>query len=140
LIATTLRFPYEVRDWADYFGDIPELKLPKEMLQLAEHILETKTGDFEPGNFRDRYEDAVVEMIQRKRAGMPAPTAAPASRGPNVVSLMDPLKRSLAAEETKAPAIEEGQREMLLPIAGKAASKGNAKEAARTSPRQRKAG
>ena len=52
------------------------------MLQLAEHILETKAGDLEPERFEDRYENAVVEMIQRKRAGMPVPTeriAAPAS-------------------------------------------------------------
>jgi DNA end-binding protein Ku len=52
------------------------MKLPKDMLQLAEHILETKAGDFEPESFEDRYENAVVEMIQRKRAGMPVPTEA----------------------------------------------------------------
>jgi non-homologous end joining protein Ku len=53
---------------------IPDMKLPKDMLQLAEHILETKAGDFELERFEDRYEDAVVEMIQRKRAGMPVST------------------------------------------------------------------
>ena len=74
------------------------MKLPKDMLQLAEHILETKAGDFEPERFEDRYENAVVEMIQRKRAGMPVPTERIAAPAPNVVSLMDALKRSLATD------------------------------------------
>ena len=103
LLGTTLRYPYEVRDSEDYFDDIPEMKLPKDMLQLAEHILETKAGDFEPEKFEDRYENAVVEMIQRKRSGMPVPTERIAASPPNVVSLMDALKRSLAAEEAKTP-------------------------------------
>src|SRR3954469_3854699 len=48
LVGTTLRYPYEVRDTKDYFDDIPDMKPAKDMLQLAEHILETKAGDFEP--------------------------------------------------------------------------------------------
>jgi DNA end-binding protein Ku len=74
LVGTTLRYRYEVRDTKDYFNDIPEMKLQKDMLQLAEHILDTKAADFDPGKFEDRYENAVVEMIQRKRAGMPVST------------------------------------------------------------------
>jgi DNA end-binding protein Ku len=154
LVGTTLRYPYEVRDTKDYFDDIPDMKLPKDMLQLAEHILETKAGDFEPEKFEDRYENAVVEMIQRKRAGIPVPTERIAAPAPNVVSLMDALKRSLATEEAKSsePAAKvkkgkkraAGQREMLLPIAGKGtareAAKEKAKEPARPATRQRKAG
>ena len=102
LVGTTLRYPYEVRDTKDYFADIPDMKLPKDMLELAEHILETKAGDFEPERFEDRYENAVVEMIKRKRAGMPVPTERIAAPAPNVVSLMDALKRSLATEEAKS--------------------------------------
>src|SRR3954449_6996463 len=126
LVGTTLRYPYEVRDAKNYFDDIPEMKLPKDMLQLAEHILDTKAGDFEPEKFEDRYENAVVEMLQRKRAGMSVPTERIAAPAPNVVSLMDALKRSLATEA--ANAVEQprekakkpkkraaGQREMLLP-------------------------
>jgi DNA end-binding protein Ku len=155
LIGTTLRYPYEVRDTKDYFDDIPDMKLPKDMLQLAEHILETKTGDFEPEKFEDRYENAVVEMVQRKRAGMPVPTERIAAPAPNVVSLMDALKRSLATEAAKAPEQPRdktkkpkkraaGQREMLLPIAGKGrakeAAKEKTKEPAKPAARQRKAG
>jgi DNA end-binding protein Ku len=155
LVGTTLRYAYEVRDTKDYFNDIPEMKLPKDMLQLAEHILDTKAADFDPGKFEDRYENVVVEMIQRKRAGMPVSTKRIAAPAPNVVSLMDALKRSLAAEGAK-PATQRprkaknskktaaGQREMLLSIAGKGtgkeASKEKTKETARPAARQRKAG
>jgi DNA end-binding protein Ku len=153
LVGTTLRYPYEVRDTKDYFDGIPDMKLQKDMLQLAEHILETKAGDFEPESFEDRYENAVVEMVQRKRAGMPVPTERIAAPAPNVVSLMDALKRSLATEaKSSEPAAKvkkgkkraAGQREMLLPIAGKGstreAAKDKAKEPARPATRQRKAG
>src|SRR3954467_7616849 len=105
--------------------------------RVAEHILETKAGDFEPESFEDRYENAVVEMIQRKRAGMPVPTERIAAPAPNVVSLMDALKRSLATEEAKSsePAAKvkkgkkrAGEREMLLPLAGRGTAKETAKD------------
>jgi DNA end-binding protein Ku len=157
LVGTTLRYPYEVRDTKDYFNDIPEMKLPEDMLQLAEHILETKAADFDPDKFEDRYENAVVEMIQRKRAGMPVPRERIAAPAPNVISLMDALKRSLAAETAKPTTVPAtkgkkpkkaaaGQREMLLPIAGKGTGKAEvAKPAKKAAPakantRQRKAG
>jgi DNA end-binding protein Ku len=158
LMGTTLRYAYEVRDTSDLFSGIQDMKIAKDMLALAEHILETKAGEFEPENFHDRYEDAVVEMLRRKQAGMPAEVAKPAAPATNVVSLMDALKKSLAAEDSKAPAAAagkakkpsrkkaEGQREMLLPIAGKGAGKTEAaKPAAKATPakantRQRKAG
>jgi DNA end-binding protein Ku len=52
LMATTLRYGYEVRDAKPYFEDIPSLKLPDEMVQLAEHILDTKSGHFDPAELR----------------------------------------------------------------------------------------
>jgi DNA end-binding protein Ku len=65
LVATTLRYAYEVREAKPYFEDIPSMKLPDEMIELAEHILETKAGHFDPSEFEDRYENAVVEMLKR---------------------------------------------------------------------------
>jgi DNA end-binding protein Ku len=53
LTPTTLRYAYEVRDTKPYFEDIPSLKLPDEMVELAEHILEAKTGHFDPAEFED---------------------------------------------------------------------------------------
>src|SRR3954467_3295349 len=119
--------------------------------RVAEHILETKAGDFEPEKFEDRYENAVVEMIQRKRAGMPVPTERITAPAPNVVSLMDALKRSLATEAANAAEQPRekakkpkkraaGQREMLLPIAGKGTAKEIAKEKTKPAARQRKVG
>jgi DNA end-binding protein Ku len=101
-MATTLRYAYEVRDAKPYFEDIPPVKLPDEMVGLAEHILDTKAGHFDPSEFEDRYETAVVEMLKQKQAGMPprkeAPTAPPAT----VVNLMDALRRSVEKERPAA--------------------------------------
>ena len=69
LLGLTLRYPYEVRDQAEYFEDIAELKLPKEMLDLATHIVNTKSGHFDPSQFEDRYETALVELLKKKEAG-----------------------------------------------------------------------
>jgi DNA end-binding protein Ku len=105
LLGTTLRYAYEVRPAAEYFDEIPDMKIPKEMLQLAEHILENKTGDFDPAAFVDHYEEAVVDMLKHKQAGVPQPKQKAAAPASNVVNLMDALKRSIAAEKgAKAPA------------------------------------
>jgi DNA end-binding protein Ku len=64
LLGVTLRYPYEVRKEADYFEDIPEEKIPKDMLDLASHIVKTKTGHFEPSKFEDQYEDALKELLK----------------------------------------------------------------------------
>jgi DNA end-binding protein Ku len=109
LMGTTLRYAYELRDSHDYFDQIPDLKVPKDMLELAEHIVASKTADFNPAIFVDRYEEAVVEMLKTKQAGLPAaqPREVPA---PNVINLMDALRRSIAeggaappAKDAKAP-------------------------------------
>ena len=130
LMGTLLRYPYEVRSEKEYFDDIQDVKVTKDMLDLARHIVETKSGSFEPGQFEDRYESALVDLINHKRNGVPTAKAAPKSSG-NVISLMDALKRSLASEKQSAPAAKakgkkprkaaSGQREMLLPISGKRA-------------------
>src|SRR5947209_6789302 len=128
LMGTLLRYPYEVRSEKDYFEDIQDVKITKDMLELAKHIVEQKSASFEPEKFDDRYESALVELINQKRNGLGATAkAAPKSTG-NVINLMDALKRSLAGEK-QAPAAKvtekakgkkpkkasAGQREMLLP-------------------------
>ena len=95
----TLRYAHEVRSEAEYFADIPKLELPEELLRLAEHIIKTKTGDFDAAWLEDRYRTALVSMLRdKKRAELPSketPTKPPAR---NVISLMDALRRSVAAE------------------------------------------
>jgi len=120
------------------------VKITKDMLDLAKHIVEQKSGSFEPDQFEDRYESALIELINQKRNGLPIAKAAPKSSG-NVINLMDALKRSLASEKQSAPPAAKatdkakgkkprkaaaGQREMLLPISG------NGKRAAKQEPKQ----
>jgi DNA end-binding protein Ku len=120
----TLRYPYEVRKEEDYFDDIPDEKVPKDMLELATHIVETKAGHFNPKTFDDRYEDALKELLKKKQSGQKIER--PTERAPaKVINLMDALRRSVQAERGAAAAPKkgknraEGQKEMLLPIEGK---------------------
>ena len=146
VVGTTLRHPYEVRDTKEYFDEIPDVKIAPDMLKLAEHILETKKGRFDPTQFVDHYEEAVVEMIKKKQAGIPVSKGRAAEASRNVINLMDALKRSisqekrLAAPGKKARKRIEGQGEMLLPITGKKGKEAVAKPLARPGTRQKKAG
>jgi DNA end-binding protein Ku len=98
LRAITLRYAYEVRKAEEYFEGIEDIKVPSEMLKLAQHILETKKGEFDPSALQDRYERAVIEMLRRKQAGLPAKSATPARYPSNVIDLMDALRRSVRTE------------------------------------------
>jgi DNA end-binding protein Ku len=104
LLASTLRYAYEVRDPAAYFEDIPDLKLPAEMKQLATHILDTKTSHFDPSKFTDHYETALVDLLRARQAGriVEAPKDEPAPH--RVINLMDALRASIGAETKKKPA------------------------------------
>src|SRR4030088_2947122 len=94
LMGVTLRYPYEIRKEADYFDDIPDEKIPKDMLDLAAHIVETKAAHFNPKEFADTYEEALKELLKKKRSGVKI--EAPTARAPsNVVNLMDALRRSV---------------------------------------------
>jgi DNA end-binding protein Ku len=114
IMGTVLRYGYEVRDEKSYFEEIPEMKLPPEMGNLARHIIGTMATDFDPAKFEDRYENAVIELLKSKQAGAaPAvPSAAPPPS--NVINLMDALKRSIEAEGAtsakKAPSKTSAER------------------------------
>lgn len=95
IMGTTLLYPYEIRSDEAVFEEIPEVKLPDQMLGLAEHIIDKMTGEFNPEEFEDRYENAMIELIRSKQAGLPAPKEKAASRPANVVNLMDALRRSI---------------------------------------------
>ena len=116
------------------------------MLKLAQHILQSKATDFDPSQFVDHYEEAVVEMLKKKQAGMPVSREHAGPRPQNVVNLMDALRRSIAQEKAaSAPPKKgrkriQGQGEMLLPIPGKKGKKRPAKPAARPSAHRKKVG
>ena len=152
LLGTTLRYPYEVRNSKDYFYDIPDVKIAPDMLTLAEHILKSKETTFDPSKFVDRYEQAVIQLLEKKQQGMPAAKAAPFVAPTNVVSLMDALRRSIAEDSKAGRAPKKaatpkpkkgkeripGQGELLLPIAGrKEQPKAETKPAAQPTSRRK---
>jgi Ku protein len=95
LLGTTLRYPYELRDEADYFDDIKTPKITKDMVELAGHILDSKAAHFDPSKFKDEYEDALKALVRRKAAGKTIEVPEPEERPSNVINLMDALKQSL---------------------------------------------
>jgi DNA end-binding protein Ku len=97
LCGVTLRFAHEVRGEEEYFSLIPEMKLPAEMVKLAQHIIETKSAQFDPALLEDHYRNALVRILRKRQAKMPAPPASTAPSRENVINLMDALKRSIAA-------------------------------------------
>ena len=108
LMGMLLRYPYEVRDASEYFDDIQDVKITKDMLDLARHIVEQKTGHFDPDKFEDRYEAALTELLAKKQKGQPIAATRKAAPS-NVVNLMDALRASLTSEgktakPEKAPA------------------------------------
>jgi DNA end-binding protein Ku len=103
IVGTVLRYGYEVRRETEYFEDIRDLQLPEEMKDLANVIIKRKAGHFLLDEFNDRYEDAVVELIRAKQAGLPAQAPEQPSRPTNVVSIMDALRKSIAAAGSAAP-------------------------------------
>jgi DNA end-binding protein Ku len=145
LIGTTLRYPYEIRDPKDYFDDIPEVAVEPETLKLAEQILKSNAADFDPSQFVDRYEEAVIELLKKKQAGIAVSRERTAPQL-NVVNIMDALRQSIAQEKAapappkKSPKRIDGQGEMLLPITGKAKTVAPAKPTDRLSARQKNVG
>lgn len=102
IVATMLNFDYEVRSADAVFKDIPDIKFDKEMLELAGHIIGTKHGSFDPSEYHDRYEAALVELVKAKIEGRAPPKKKqPAER--KVVDLMEALRQS-AKMSSKPPA------------------------------------
>ena len=113
LMGMLLRYPYEVRDAAEYFDDIQDVKITKDMLDLAKHIVESKAGHFEPAKFEDHYEAALQELLDKKQKGQPI-VAAKRAAPSNVFNLMDALKASIKGGKGPArsrKAVEEDPRQ-----------------------------
>ena len=128
LLGVTLRYPYEVRKEQEYFDDIPDEKLPKDMLDLAKHIVASKAGHFEPARFEDQYEDALKELLKKKQSGQKI--EAPRSEPSKVINLMDALRRSVETDR-------KGERRKPARTAANARAP---KKAGRSSARAKKAG
>ena len=129
LMGVTLRYPYEVRDPKDYFDDIPDESVPKDMLELATHIVHSKAGHFKPDKFEDHYENALKALIKRKQEGKPIETTK--DREPaKVIDLMEALRRSAGKDGAARPATRRST----------AAHRRPTKKSTRSAARHRKAG
>jgi Ku protein len=109
LRGVTLRFTHEVRNESEYFSEIPKMKLPPEMMKLAQHIIRTKSADFDASMLEDHYRSALVRILRKKQAKHPAKIPPVKPSRENVVNLMDALRRSLAAERVPKPATRAGR-------------------------------
>ena len=126
MVLTTLRYDSTVRQPDSVFDEIRTVKLDKEMIDLAQHIIDKKATKFDPSKFDDKYEEALIELIRAKKAGRKAPKAKAAAKPSNVVNLFDALKKSLAADnDESAPAVKatKGAKKKAPPAAKKAAPK-----------------
>jgi DNA end-binding protein Ku len=134
LLGTTLHARNEIRSATEAFESVEKVNYPREMLSLAEHIIDQKTGDFDPTMFDDRYEEAVAKLVAAKQQGREL--SEPRSSQPsNVVNLMDALKRSISSEEPDSPKTSKPATARKRPAARSAA-----KKTSRSPTRTRKAG
>jgi non-homologous end joining protein Ku len=119
LMRTLLRYPYEVRSADEYFDEIQDVKVTKDMLDLARHIVNQKAGHFEPDKFEDQYETTLVDLINQKRAGKPI-TAKARPRGESVLIIGGTgqvgaaVVRALAAEPSCAEVVMVNRRAISL--------------------------
>jgi DNA end-binding protein Ku len=105
LLGTLLRYDYEVRDEKELARSVPSPHVPKEMLKLAAHILDTKAGHFDPSEFTDEFETELKKLVKRKAAGKPIEYEEPAERPSNVVNLMEALRQSVQGHGRRAAAL-----------------------------------
>lgn len=108
-VANTLNFDYEVRSADRAFADIPKVDIQGEMLDLAEHIINTKLGTFDPKSFDDRYDAALADLVMAKLEGRPPPRRKEAPRE-KVVDLMAALRESAKAAKARKPAARAASR------------------------------
>jgi DNA end-binding protein Ku len=133
LIATTLNFDYEVRSAEDAFGDVPEMKIKGEMLDLAEHIINTKQGTFDAGEFDDRYEAALTELVKAKIEGK----AIPKRKTPKVTKVTDLME---ALRQSASMSSDKTKPKQMAAKSGAARRKTTKSRTGASSQQQRKAG
>ena len=109
LTATTLRMYGEVIQPSAFFRDIPKTKSDKRMIEVAEKIIAQQEGPFEPAEFRDRYEQALRDLIKRKERGE-RPVSAPPPEESNVIDLMEALQKSLKRRGSSASASAQSEK------------------------------
>jgi DNA end-binding protein Ku len=133
MLGTTLRYDYEVRDEKEFFRGIGSHRVPKEMVNLASHILDTKAGHFDPAKFKDEYELALRKLVKRKAAGKTIEAPEEKEDRSNVIDLMEALRQSVTGKGRRAAALRSE------PEARKSAPARKSKRESTRSRRRRKA-
>ena len=136
MLATTLRYPYEVRDAGAYFEAVPDMAIQPALMAMAEQLVASRVATFDPGAFRDRYEEEIIALLERKKVGLPPEARRAATSDAGVIDFAEALRKSLektgkplpAKADAPAPAKGAkpikgkkrvaGQTEMLMPITG----------------------
>jgi DNA end-binding protein Ku len=110
LLGTTLRYDYEVRNEKDYFRGIPQPRIARDMVKLAEHILDSKAGHFNPDKFKDQYENALKKLVRRKASGKKIEITEPEEQKGNVIDLMEALRNSVKGKKAVGAKKRAGQK------------------------------
>jgi DNA end-binding protein Ku len=110
LLGTTLRYDYEVRDEKDYFKNVPHPRIPKDMVKIAEHILDAKAGHFNAAKFKDQYENALKKLVRRKASGKKIEIEEPEKKDDNVIDLMEALRNSVKGGKKAGRTHGKGKR------------------------------
>lgn len=103
MLATTLRYDYEVRDQKEFFKGIRSPRVSKDMVELAGHILDSKAGHFDAGKFKDEYELALRKLVKRKSKGKSIERKPDEAKPSNVIDLMEALQKSLKGKVASKP-------------------------------------
>jgi DNA end-binding protein Ku len=115
LLGTTLRYPYELREANSYFRGIKNKRMPKDMVSLAAHILDSKAGHFDPAKFKDQYETALKALVRRKAKGKPIEPPKEKEEPGNVINLMDALRRSVGGGKARGRKQTTGSKRRAKP-------------------------
>ena len=102
MMAYTMRYAEELRDAADYFGEIKKVSVDEDQLSLAKELIKRKSGKFVPEKFKDEYEAALRELVEAKVKHAPIPREEPAPKSAKVINLMDALRKSVRGDSVPA--------------------------------------
>ena len=141
MLLTTLRYDKTVRQPDEIIDGFHEPKPDGKLVELAMHVIEKKQAKFDPGQFKDKHEQALTKLVRAKKSGRKAPATKEPSKPSNVINLFDALKESLSSDEAGDSTRAAASRSRK-PEAGKRGSTPKAKRNSRkpASSRKRQAG
>src|SRR3984885_2812530 len=119
MMAYTMRYAEELRDPAEYFGDIKKVAVDEDQLSLAKELIKRKAAKFDPEKFTDEYEAALKALVEAKVNNAPLPQDEPAPKSGKVINLMDALRQSVKSDEStpkKKPSAAEKGISLVKPV------------------------